>query len=186
MLSDREHGVFRSTLSFFKKKIEGNAHIVTEFDIQGCNANILLVRSAKAELYIDFVEELIEYNSDINLYVLGEKDDKICAYDKNAKINIIPLVTKGKFSKEKLEEYKKLLGNVEMQKIVYLNPSIHSHTIFNVYEVVSELCKSGSDVLKYMGKDKWMGYQSFGEYVRTLRAYMSIYECYEYMVKEVI
>ena len=43
---------------------------------------------------------------------------------------------------------------------------------------------SNSDVMKYMGNGKWMGYQSFRSYVKDLRVYTSIFESYEYMVGE--
>lgn len=183
MLSTEKHKEVQNALRFFKQEIENNYYIEQSLEELEDGINILVVRSARAEVFIDFLKKLEETNQKINLYVLGETDAEITAYKTNEKIMIHHLETHGRFEVEKINEYMSLIETVEIQKIIFLNLSLHSRNIFNVYEVVCRLKLPGMEVLKYMSKGQWMKYQSFPRYVRALKAYTAVYEWYVSMTE---
>lgn len=185
MLSTEKHKEVQKALRFFKQEIESNCCIDQSIGELEEGSNILVIRSARAEIFIDFLRKIEEINQKINLYVLGEADAKIAAYKTNEKVMVQYLETHGRFEVEKLNEYMSLIGNVEIQKIVFLNLSVHSPNLFNVYEVVCGLRLSDTEVIKYMSKGQWMKYQSFTRYVRTLKAYTVVYEWYVYMTENI-
>lgn len=178
MLSDKEHEEIRSALYFFKKDIENRSYITHEMDDLSENVNVLVIRSARAELYLDFLEQISKFAPRTNLYVLGELDEQINAYEMNANLNIKHLQTSGRFSMEKIDEYKMMITDVDFSQIMYLNPTVHSHTIANIYDVIISLNKQSAEVIKYMGKNSWMKYESFLQYVKALKAYTAGYEWY--------
>ncbi|MBQ8261049.1 MAG: hypothetical protein IJZ00_02075 [Lachnospiraceae bacterium] len=178
MLSDKEHEEIRNALSFFKKDIESRSYITHQLDDLSENVNVLVIRSARAELYLDFLEQISKFAPRTNLYVLGELDEQIKVYEKDTNLNISHLKINGRFSTEKINEYKMLIKGIEIYKIVYLNPTVHSPTIFNIYDVIIALNLHKTEVIKYMGKSCWMKYASFLQYVKALKAYTASYEWY--------
>lgn len=176
MLGKEEQKEVLNILSFFKREVEKRCCVETEVNELEDGANILVVRSARMERYVDMLRELEKTEKELNLFVLGETDDTIENYIVSDRINVRYLKTYGRFKSEKVNEYKRLIGNEKIQWVIYLNPAMHSCNIFNVYEVVWALSDSGQNVMKYMSKDQWMKYCSFSQYVQSFKVYKSVWD----------
>lgn len=176
MLSREEKREILNILIFFKQEVEKRCCVETEVDELEDGANILVVRSARTKIYVDMLHELEKTGKRLNLFVLGEEDEAIETHVVSDRINVHHLKTFGRFESEKVSEYKRLIGNEKIQWVIYLNPAMHSCNIFNVYEVVSALSDSGQNVMKYMGKDQWMKYGSFSQYMESFKIYKSVWD----------
>lgn len=160
-------------LKMLKKDIELNFRVFNETPQVERNANIVVFCSARTGVFQKLLRKLDESNVCLNVFVFGEKE-KVLLEERYENLKITVIETYGKFSLKKVKEYESQLGNIPINKVVFLGGVVHSEGLLNVYDVVCEMFDEGIDIYKFIGDNGWVYYPHLAEYVKLFKLYLYV------------
>lgn len=159
----REH--FECLANMIEKSV-----VETNIDDIRAKKSILIVKSTRNEVLYDFLRKA-NWGTGINVFILGEHfvyDDKYIDLSANVEL----LITEGRFDTGKMYQYKELVGDKNIDAIVFLGYRKNSDRYRNVEDVVFGLNTSNAPIYEYLASGELLRWKNNDEYIELREEYL--------------